>query len=261
MTDRAYTTKLQAGLGLIPETEKLLSLWEPGMDAHALLNRALISGEFPSMTARRLRNIVLEGFAARYLVKDEEPASALKSMRDVLTELDRRQLYLLFTCRANLILADFIRGIYWPQYSAGAASISKVDALSFVEEAVAESKTTTPWSKSTRTRVSSYLLGACADFGLLSGMEGGARKIEAFRPTSFVTTFLAHDLHFRGLGDSAVLHHEDWLLLGLGPEDALAELKQIALRGEVIVQSAAGLVQISWKHKNMEELAYAVAHS
>ena len=58
-----------------------------------------------------------------------------------------------------------------------------------------------------------------------------------------------------------MLNHKDWHLLGLGAEDTLAELKQIALRGEFIVQSAAGLVQISWKHKNMEELAHAVTHS
>lgn len=261
MTGEAYTTRLQAGLGLIPETEKLLELWEPGMDSRALLNRALECGEFPTMTARRLRNIVAEGFAPRYLVNGSKPASALKSMRDVLTEQDRRQLFFLFTCRANVILADFVRENYWPQYTAGGTYLTKADALGFVEDAVAEGRTTTRWSETTKTRVASYLLGACADFGLLGPMEESGRKIESFRPTTFVTTFLAHDLHFRGLGDNAVLNHEDWRLLGLGPEDALAELKQIALRGEVIVQSAAGLVQISWKHKNMEELAHAVAHS
>lgn len=261
MTGQPYTTRLQAGLGLIPETTKLLELWEGGMDSRALLDRALDAGDFPSMTARRLRNIVSEGFAPRYLIEDAKPAKALKSMEDVLTDQDRKQMFFLFTCRANQILADFVREVYWPQYTAGSSSITKRDALIFVEDAVAHGKTTTPWSESTRTRVSSYLLGACADFGLLGAIQGGGRKIEAFRPTSFVMTFLAHDLHFRGLGDSAVLNHEDWRLFGLAPDDALAELKQIALRGEVIVQSAAGLVQISWKHKNMEELAHAVAHS
>ena len=170
-------------------------------------------------------------------------------------------MYFLFTSRANPILADFVCNIFWPQYTAGATALTKREALIFVEDAVADGKTTTSWSESTRTRVSSYLLGACADFGLLGGMHSGVRKIESFRPTSFVTTFLAHDLHFRGLGDSAVINHKDWKLLGLSSDDALAELKQIALRGELIVQSAAGLVQISWKHKNMEELSYAVTHS
>lgn len=261
MSDPVYTTKLQAGLGLIPETKMLLHLWEPGMDTRALLDRARASGDFPTMTARRLRNIVSEGFAPRYLVEDGKPASELKAVNGKLTDTDRKQLYALFTCRANSVLADFIRDIYWPQYAAGATSLSKKDALTFIEDAVAHGKTTTRWSDSTKTRVSSYLLGACADFGFLGPIASGGRKIETFRPTSVVTSFLAHDLHFRGLSDSAVLGHKDWLLFGLGPDDALAELKQIALRGEVIVQSAAGLVQISWKHKSMKELAHAVAHS
>ncbi len=261
MTELAYTTRLQAGLGLIPETERLLDMWEPGMDNPTLLDCALSSGDFPTMTARRLRNIVSEGFAPRYLVQDGGPAYALKSLHGALSGQDRKQLFLLFTCRANRILADFIREVYWPQYAAGSTSLTKKDALNFVEDAVAEGKTITSWSDSTRTRVSSYLLGACADFGLLGTMAAGGRKIETFGPTTFVTTFLAHDLHFRGLGDRAVLNHEDWGLFGLGPDDVLAELKQIAMRGEIIVQSAAGLVQISWKHKNMEELADAVADS
>jgi hypothetical protein len=261
VTIQAYTTKLQAGLGLIPETEKLLALWEPGMDSRALLDRALDAGDFPTMTARRLRNIVSEGFAPRYLVNDAQPASALKSMQHAISDEDRRQLFFLFTSRANRILADFIREVFWPQYTAGTTALTKREALNFVEYAVAEGQTTTTWSDSTRTRVSSYLLGACADFGLLGRMEAGGRKIESFRPTSFVTSFLAHDLHFRGLGDSAVINHEDWRLLGLGADDALDELKQIALRGELIVQSAAGLVQISWKHNSMEELFDALTHS
>ena len=103
MTIQAYTTKLQAGLGLIPETEKLLQIWEPGISSRALLDRALDNGDFPTMTARRLRNIVSEGFAPRYLVNDTQPATVLKSMQHVLSEEDRRQLYFLFTSRANLI--------------------------------------------------------------------------------------------------------------------------------------------------------------
>lgn len=261
MTDQSYTTRLGAGLGLISETEKLFRLWEPGMDRRALLDCALEVGDFPTITARRLRNIVFECFAPRYLVNADHPAVVLKSMHHVLSEVDRKQLYFLFTSRANPILADFVRDIYWQQYTAGATALTKRDALTFVEDAVAEGKTTTPWSESMKTRVSSYLLGACADFGLLGSMEAGGRKINSFRPSSITTTFLAHDLHFRGLGDSAVLHHKDWGLLGLEADDTLAELKQLALQGEVIVQSAAGLVQISWKHKNMEEFAHAVTHS
>ena len=57
---RYYTTQLQAGAGLVEETKLLLSLYEPSMEPQALLARALESGLFPRVTARRLRNVVIE---------------------------------------------------------------------------------------------------------------------------------------------------------------------------------------------------------
>ena len=44
-----YATQLQAGLGLVPETLKLLTAWEPGMGGQGLLKAALASGDFPTM--------------------------------------------------------------------------------------------------------------------------------------------------------------------------------------------------------------------
>ena len=58
----------------------------------------------------------------------------------------------------------------------------------------------------------------------------------------------------------AVVNHQEWMLFGLETQDVLETLKDIALRGELIIQSAAGVVQISWKLKNMQELADAFAH-
>lgn len=49
-----YTTQLQAGAGLVEETRLLLSLYEQGMEPQVLLARALESGLFPRVTARRL---------------------------------------------------------------------------------------------------------------------------------------------------------------------------------------------------------------
>src|SRR3954471_3516136 len=57
-------------------------------------------------------------------------------------------------------------------------------------------------------------------------------------PTAVTTSVLAPELHFRGLGDSAVVHHSEWSLFGLEPADVLQELKRLALRGEIIVQSS-----------------------
>ena len=42
-----YTTQLQAGLGLVSETLRLLAVWQPGMAGQDLLKAALVSGHFP----------------------------------------------------------------------------------------------------------------------------------------------------------------------------------------------------------------------
>jgi Putative inner membrane protein (DUF1819) len=254
-----YTTQLGAGLGLIAETTRLLDLWEPGISGQHLLRIALESGTFATISARRLRNIIIEAFAPRYLVDDAQPARVLKILLGRIPQQDLRQMLFLYTSRANLILADFISEVYWQRYGAGAEAVNKDEARGFIRRAVGRGRTATQWSESTVVRVSNYLLGICADYGLLGTMRANARTIIPFRITAATTAVLAYDLHFRGISDSAVVHHSDWGLFGLEPPEVLQELKRIALRGEIIVQSAAGITQIGWKYKSMEELAHVVA--
>lgn len=253
-----YTSQLQAGLGLVLETQKLLNLWEPGMVGQDLLKAALASGEFPTVAARRLRNVIIEAFCPRYLIDEALPARLLKRALGSVSKDDFRSLCFLFTCRANPILGDFVRQIYWSRYAAGGGSVSREDSVNFVSSAVSDGRTTMRWSDATITRVARYLLGACADFGLLGPMKGGTRPINTFRITPNVASVLAHDLHFRGFGDNALLRSEDWGLFGLEADDALGELKRLSLQGELIVQSAGGIVQISWKYKSMEEFAHGL---
>lgn len=224
------------------------------MTAPDLLKAAMESGAFPSVSARRLKNIVVEAFGTRFLVDNGQPAAFLKSVQGRIGPGDFRHLLLIYTCRANPVLADFIRDVYWTWYGAGRDTILKDDAYAFVSRAVADGKTRTRWSDSTTIRVSQDLLGACADFGLLGSMRRGGRIVLPFRITPVVASFLAHDLHFRGLGDNSVVQHPDWMLFGLHPEDTLGEMKRLAMKGQFILQSAGGMAHIAWKLKNMEEL-------
>jgi hypothetical protein len=90
-------------------------------------------------------------------------------------------------------------------------------------------------------------------------MKRGERVIGNLRISPNVACILAHELHYRGLGDNALLRSPDWGLFGLEPDDVVGELKRLSLRGALIVQSAGGLTQVSWRHKSMEELASGLA--
>ncbi len=259
VADTTYTAQLQAGLGMVEETRLLLDLWQDGMDNAALHNAALESGRFPGMSARRLRNLVVECFAPRYLVHNAEPAKLLKALDQVLVSREREQLMFLFTCRANPILADFVREVYWSMYAAGHAALENEEARVFVTRANQDGKSTTPWSDDTIRRVAGYLTGCCADFGLLERGVRRVRRILPYRLEPRVATILAYDLHFTGMGDNRVIADTDWALFGLDPADVLAELKRMALKGVVIVQAAGGATHVGWQYKTMGELSNAIA--
>jgi hypothetical protein len=100
--NKPYTTQLQAGLGLVNETRMLLDLWSPGMSANRLHQVALESGRFPTVTARRLRNIVVECFAPRYLVTGGTPAMHLKRLAPTISTVDLTQLLPYFPIRGRV---------------------------------------------------------------------------------------------------------------------------------------------------------------
>ena len=258
--DKPYTAQLQAGLGMVEETRILLDLWDVGMDSAALYQAALTSGRFPGMSARRLRNFVAECFAPRYLVDSGMSARLLKALDPLLSSREREQLMFLFTCRANRILADFVREVYWRAYASGRDSLNNDAARAFVIRANQNGKTTTPWSANTIQDVAGRLTGCCADFGLL---ERGVRRVRRILPYQLEprgVAILAHDLHFAGLGDNRLLADPDWALFGLEPNDVLSELKRLALKGAIIVQTAGGVTHIGWQYKTIDEVIDAIAY-
>ena len=257
---RYYTTQLQAGLGLLEETRQLLQVYQPGMSASQLYEAALASGRFPLVTARRLRNIVVECFAPRYM-RDPYVAARLKSLVDHFTTAELNQLLFIYTARANLVLADFVREVYWARYSAGRNDLQLEDARTFVTNSVREGKTQKPWSETTIKRISSYLMGCCADYGLLTTTGRNQRSFAAYRILPKVAAYLAYDLKFSGLGDNQIVSSSDWDLFGLERTDVRDQLKRLSLQGLLIFQAASDVVHIGWTYKSMEELIDVIAQS
>jgi hypothetical protein len=258
---KPYTTQLQAGLGLVNETKTLLELWSPGMSANQLSQAALDSGRFPTVTARRLRNIVVECFAPRYMVDGGNHAKHLKRLSVAISGADLTQLMLVFTSRANPIFGDFVRQVYWARYAGGYTQITNDDARAFVERGIDDGKTTKRWSETTVQRVSAYLTGCCADYGMLERGTRSSRRILPFRISSSVAAYLAYELHFSGIGDNALLAHEDWQLFGLAREDVLEEIKRLSLKRLLILQAAGDVIRISWRQQDMETLCDVLTQS
>jgi hypothetical protein len=250
---RKYNSKLKAGRGIVAESRLLFSLYEKGMSKEDLFDTALTSGLFPTISARRLKNIIYLAFEPRFMA-DETVILHLKSLDRVLPHSEFQQLLFLYACRASPILGDFVRDVYWPAYAAGRRSVSNDEAREFVDIAVAEGRTVDNWSDTTRRHVASALPGTCADFGLLEGGRKLKREIRPLRIRPTTSVYLAYDLHFQGLGDNTLLFHKDWRLFGLDRDDVLDELQRMALQKWIIAQTAVGIPRIDWLYDSMEKV-------
>ena len=258
MGEQFYTTQLSAGLGLREETKGLFELWEKGMNTQELCDVALDSGSFPNVTARRLRNIVAECFFPRFL-RNEGVAQRVKELLPRLSSSEMSLVFYLYTARANLILAEFVKKVYWQKYASGYQNLQVEESKEFVELGLQDGKMKKPWSETTIKRVSSYILGCLVDYNFLEVENRSERRITPPRLADNVTVYLAYELHFHGLGDNAVINHPDWQLFGLSPEDVREELKALAVNRHWIIQSAGNVVQISWAYKCMEEVIDVIA--
>lgn len=256
-----YDTNLAMGLGLINETKILLEAWAPHTGADELYKKVLELGLFSNVSAYRLRNIVVRCFANRYLVKDGGPAADLKRLLSNIAQPEIAQLFFIYTCRANPILADFVRTVYWGNYESAVDVITKENAEEFIRRAIDDGKTPSRWAEGQIVRMGRYLTGCCSDFVLLGGASTKGRRILPFRISPSVAAYLAYDLHFSGVGDNALLTHEDWRLFGLAREDVLEEIKRLSLKGLLIVQAAGDVIRISWKQQNMEALCDVLTQS
>ena len=256
---KPYTTQLQAGLGMVRETTSLLRLWEPGDTTVTLAEKAISQGVFSRNTARRTVNIVREMFAPRYLRDGAKPAPGLKLLVEANAPLaDLTQIFFLHTARAQAIFADFVTDIYWPRYMAGATRLTRSEAQTFIQRALDTGHMQKRWTASSIRRVSGYLLGCCADFGLVRDSGRTERPISRFSIRPAVALYLVHDLHFSGLSDFALTRRPEWRWFGLEPHEAINQLKNLAHDGHLIVQATPELVHITWKYKSMEDCARAI---
>ena len=251
--EKEYTSRLGAGLGMIHETMDLLRIWEPGMTPMSLSKHALDRGLFSRTTARRNEDLAIEMFAPRYLVNGGIVASSLKFLLEKRFSFDSLvQIFFLQTARAHEIFHDFVVEVYWPKYGSGGTAISKTEAEQFIRRALDAGRMEKRWSESTVKRVSGYLLGCCIDFGLLGKEKRTERPIE-LTIRNQVALYLAHDLHFAGISDMAMIQHRDWRLFGLEASDVIGLMKALSHDGHFLIQASPDLVQISWKYRTMED--------
>lgn len=245
-----YNSNLLKGTGLIQETLVLLEAYDPDESSLAFQKRVVASGILSKSTDNRVIDIVRNVFSDRYIGYEIEVPIFLRDMRDNYVTIDViTQLFYLYTCRANPILGDFVREVYFPLSSKSFSKLKSTDPKDFIRDALSDGRIPNNWSDSTISKVSEHIIASLIDFNLIEKNK----TILPFRIIDLSANYLLHELHFRGFTDNEIWQHKDWELFDLNPTDVVKTIERISFYGSFIFQFSGEILKLSWNYKSMEE--------
>jgi hypothetical protein len=248
--EKIYNSNLLKGTGLVQEMLVLIEAFDPGESSIAFQKRVLEQGLLSKSTENRIIDVVRNIFTTRFLGYEIDVPVTLANMRNNYVSMDViNQLFYIYTCRANPILGDFVREVYFPFIKKGFQKINTNDPKDFIRTALSDGRIPKSWSTSTINKVSEHMIACMIDFNLIDR----SKTIIPFRIIDLTANYLAHELHFRGFSDDDIWKYEDWQLFGLEPIDVINILERLSYQGSFLFQFSGELLNISWKYKSMDE--------
>jgi len=248
--DITYNSNLLKGTGLIQEMLVLIEAYHPGESAQDFQKRVLQEGLLSKSTDNRTIDVVRNIFKTRFLDQKLAVTTYIRFMRDEYVSMDViTQLFLVYTCRANPILADFISDVYYLLTIDGKAKVTAEDPKIFIRSAISDGRIPTSWSTSTIEKVSEHINACLIDFGLVDQ----SKQILPFQAVELSVNYLFHELHFQGYSDMDILCHRDWRIFNLDSSSLASIAERISFRGAFIFQYSSEILKIGWNYQNMEE--------
>lgn len=248
-----YTTRIAGAGGMLEEMQMLFTIYEAGMTAQQLHEKAL-QGFMLAMSESAIKRAV-KAFSVRFMVGDT--ASHLKALLYKISLGEFKSLMLLHTAISDSLFCDFLSDCLWVLGNEKAYEyVTLSDAQNFVEDAVHEGKTTTPWAASTIKSIASSALAICADYGVLRSPAGARRFFDNahYSKSTDTALYLAYYLHLSGLSDNQVVSHKLWGAMGFDSGDVRYAINSLCRGGYLINQTAGGVCRISWKYTCMLEV-------
>lgn len=254
----SYDTNLLKATGLVQETLVLLEAYQPGQPKEEFGRFVKETDLLGKASQSRVDDILRSSFFRRYVVEGPETIAALKKLliNQVGFEV-LNQLFLVYTSRANPILADFVRLVYWPKVAAGETVILTSDPVEFIHNAMHEGLITSTWTPITIERVARHITGCMNDFRLIEKNK----TIRHFLASDATINFLLHEAHFRGLSDMQLLQLPDWAILGLTTNDLIRRINRLTQRGQFIAQYSGELLTISWSYSTLLAAADGISRA
>src|SRR6185312_16069506 len=250
-----YNSDLLKGTGLIQETLLLLDIYEPGISKKDLIEGVIQSNVLVKSHKNRIKDIIKHVFYRRFFTHGESAVIALKKLRAAHIPLETlSQLFLVYTCRRNLILFDFITEVYQKLAQQNESILPQDAATLFIEESLRSGHMEQAWAESTKKKIAQHIHACLIDFKLIDKQK----NILPLYLSDAAANFLAHEMHFNNCSDEAIVNAEEWRLFGYTRYDIIKHLERLSFQGHYIFQNSGDIIKIAWVYHNMNEFTDAI---
>lgn len=250
MNSRVYNSDLLKGTGLIQEIMVLIDIFKKGMTKDELISQVLELNPLAKEHENRTKDIVNRAFQNRFLKEGESTVLEMQQLRSGYVSLEIiSQIIFIYTCRANLILFDFVKEVFQPLAQSRTLMMPDKAPLNFIEGAIRDGRIPKKWAYSTKQKVSEHITACLIDFKLIDR----SKRVLPYFIDDLTANYWIHKQHFAGVSDSAILFLDEWNLFGLNQQDVAGILNRLSLSGHFVVQHSGELTKIAWKNQSMNE--------
>jgi hypothetical protein len=147
--------------------------------------------------------------------------------------------YLLYCLRDHLTF-DFVTHWVFPRWNTGQRAVSPDDLLDFLDQASEDQPQIRRWTETSRDRLSSSILTALRDYGLLKGV----RNKEIIKPPLPLITAesILRLLTEEGHRGADVIDEPTWRLFLLSPSEVAHMLLQLSQQNRIRFEKVGGTV-------------------
>jgi hypothetical protein len=228
---------------LIPETYQAFQNWDleqPKRDNISRLKELNVFGAQSSNWLRDLGKVLNR----RFEPSDRDRALILMAQAGVEHSI-WRPLLLWHMTRDEFLVRDFLINWLEPQFRQGTFRIHVEDVMPYLREIEKQGLTQDgkAWSKATRSRVASGLLGIAADFGLLTGTV--VREFAHYHLPDESFLYLLHTLVDLEMNGSDVIQSPEWQMYLYQAEDVEQELLRLHQFRVLHYERAGSIVALS----------------
>ena len=257
--EREYSSKIIKASGLLADTRTLFVFWDESKTAEENFQEARRANIFGKASRSRVEDI-LAIFRQRYCPDEGSDLAPRRLVRSGLpAEIVDRVLYY-HAALADPLIYDFVTEYLYDLYERGRQVVMKEDALNFIDQAIAQGRTNSPWqSPETRVRVAQGLLSTLRDFQVLQGARRSPRKtfapihlpVEAF-------TYIAFDIQREVASGERILRHPHWRLFLLDVDAVELLFIEAHQLGYLRYEAAGSIIRIEFSYKDLVALVDAL---